>query len=170
MPRRTDLSLTKLSLLLIGGGLLWIGAEYMEDRDRPSRHKVPAEAELSTVAGQLVDARVVDIKTKKNVLAAHYTELDIKAPDRVVTVRVGEPNSESDLEGLAAKTVTAKFDASDEMKVYALSTSDREVISYAKTAAFKEKLVESNSGGYTIGWIVVALGIAGLWLGRKSAS
>ena len=165
------MTVTKLSLLLIGGALLWIGAEYVEDRNNPRRHVVPSESELTGVSGELVAARVVDVKTKKNVLAAHYTELDIKDSDRVVTVRVGAPHSERDLEGLErTSSVTAKFDAVDEMKVYALSAGDREVIRYADTAAYTAKLVESNSGGSWLGWIALAIGGAGLWLDRKTAA
>jgi hypothetical protein len=164
------LSVTKISLLLIGGGLLWVGAEVVEDRNNPRRHVVPTESDLTSVSGELVDARVVDVKTKKNVLAAHYTELDIKDADRVITVRVGAPHSERHLEGLSQTSVTAKFDAVDEMKVYALSAGNREFIRYADTAAYKTKLVESNSGGSWMGWIAVALGAAGLWLGRKTAT
>jgi hypothetical protein len=170
VPRRIELSVTKLSLLLIGGALLWIGAEYLEDRDNPRRHVVPSESELTSVSGELVGARVVDVKAKKNVLADHYTELDIKSADRVVTVRVGEPNSERDLEGLSSKSVAAKFDAADEMKVYALSAGGRDVIRYADTAAYKAKLVASNSGGSWMGWLVLAIGGAGLWLDRKTAA
>jgi hypothetical protein len=164
------LTVTKLSLLLIGGALLWIGAEYVEDRNNPRRHIVPSETDLTSVSGELVGARVVDVKNKKNVLAAHYTELDIKDADRVITVRVGEPHSERHLEGLSRTTVTAKFDAADQMKVYALSAGDREFFSYADTAAYKTKLVASNSGGSWMGWIVVAIGAAGLWLDRKTAA
>jgi hypothetical protein len=163
------MSVTKISLVLIGGALLWMGAEYMEDRDNPRRHIVPGESALTSVSGELVGARVVDVKAKKNVLADHYTELDIDDSGRVVTVRVGEPHSERDLESLSSKSVTAKFDAADEMKVYALSAGDRELIRYADTAAYKAKLVASNSGGSWMGWIVVAIGGAGLWLDRKTA-
>lgn len=56
------------------------------------------------------------------------------------------------------------------MKVYALSAAGREVIRYADTAAYKAKLVESNSGGSWLAWVVVVLGGAGLWLDRKTAS
>jgi hypothetical protein len=162
------LSVTKISLLLIGGALLWMGAEHMETRDNPRRHTVPSESALTRVSGELVAARVVDVKTKKNVLAEHYTELDIKDSDRVVTVRVGEPHSERDLEGLSSGTVTVKFDPVDEMRVYALSAAGREVIRYSDSAAYKTRLVASNSGGSWIGWIVVAIGGAGLWLDRKT--
>jgi hypothetical protein len=170
ISRRPALSVTKISLLLIGGGLLWIGAEYVEDRNHPRRHVVPSESDLASVSGELVGARVVDIKSKKNVLAAHYTELDIKDADRVITVRVGAPHTERDLEGLSQTSVDAKFDAADEMKVYALSAGDREVIRYADSAAYKAKLVESNSGGSWLGWLAVAIGAAGLWLDRKTAA
>jgi hypothetical protein len=164
------LTVTKLSLLLIGGALLWIGAEYVEDRNNPRRHVVPSETDLTSVSGELVGARVVDVKNKKNVLAAHYTELDIKDADRVVTVRVGAPHSERQLEGLSRTSVTAKFDAVDEMKLYALSVGDREFIRYVDTAAYQAKLVESNSGGSWMGWVVVAIGAAGLWLDRKTSA
>jgi hypothetical protein len=164
------LSVTKISLLMIGGALLWMGAEYVEDRDNPRRHAVPTESALTSVSGELVGARVVDVKAKKNVLAEHYTELDIKDADRVVTVRVGDPHSERDVEGLPSKTVTAKFDAADKMKVYALTAGNREVIRYADTAAYKAKLVASNSGGSWMAWVVVAIGAAGLWLDRKTAA
>jgi hypothetical protein len=163
------LSVTKISLLLIGGALLWMGAEHMENRDNPRRHTVPSESALTSVSGELVAARVVDVKAKKNVLAEHYTELDIKDSDRVVTVRVGEPHSERDLEGLSSGTVTVKFDPVDEMKVYALSAAGREVIRYSDSAAYKTKLVASNSGGSWLRWIAVAIGGAGLWLDRKTA-
>jgi hypothetical protein len=139
------LSLTKILLVLVIGGLVWLGAEYAEDRKRPSRHKVPSEAELSAVTGKALNVRVVERKTKKGVFASRNAELDIQ-------------------------TVTAKFDPKDEKSVFSLSTASRQVITYRDTAAFKAKLVESNSGGYTIGWIAVALGVLGFWFGRKATA
>jgi hypothetical protein len=70
---------------------------------------IPTSAELKSVSGELVDARVVDIKARKGVLFSHYTELE----------------------------------------------------------DFKTQLAESNSGGYTLGFIVLGLGVAGVWLTRK---
>jgi hypothetical protein len=163
------LSPTKLSLLMIAGAIVWLGAEYVEDRNNPSRHRVPASADLETVSGTLVDARVVDIKTKKNVSFSHYTELDIQGPDRVITVRVGEPHSERDLDGLEDVDLTASFDPVDNMRVYSLKADDREVISFQKSMDYKTRLVDSNGGGYTLGWIVLGLGIAGLWLTRGAS-
>lgn|GEM_PF-2089416 len=164
------MGLKKISLVLAIGGLVWLGAEYAEDRKRPSRHKVPSEAELSTVTGKALGARVVERKTKKGVLASRYAELDIQTSGGVETVRVGEPNSERALNGLGGETVTARFDPKDEKSVFSLSTASRQVITYRDTAAFKAKLVESNSGGYTLGWIAVALGVLGFWFGRKAAA
>ncbi|CAN7293657.1 hypothetical protein LJR129_001487 [Acidovorax sp. LjRoot129] len=161
------MSLKIIPLVLIIGGLAWLGAEYAENRNRPSRLKVPAETELSTVSGKAMGARVVERKAKKNVLAGRFAELDIKGAEGVVTVRVGEPHSERVLTGLSGETVTAKFDPKDEKAVFSLSTPNRQLINYRDTAAYKQKLAESNSGGYTAGWIVVALGIAGLWISRK---
>ena len=153
----------------VGDELALPFAEHLEDRDNPRRHTVPSESALTSVSGELVGARVVDVKATKNVLADHYTELDIKDEGRVVTVRVGEPHSERDLKDLPSNTVSAKFDAADDMKVYALNAGDREVIRYDDTAAYKAKLVASNSGGSWMAWIVVAIGGIGLWLDRKTA-
>ncbi|WP_225585421.1 hypothetical protein [Acidovorax sp. ACV01] len=161
------MSLKTIPLLLIIGGLVWLGAEYAENRKRPSRLTVPTEAELSTVSGKAINARVIERKSKKNVLASRFTELDIKGAEGIVTVRVGEPNSERVLTGLSGETVTAKFDPKDEKAVFSLSTPTRQLINYRDTAAYKHKLVEANSSGYTVGWIVVALGVAGLWISRK---
>ncbi|WP_235507425.1 hypothetical protein [Acidovorax sp. Leaf78] len=161
------MSLNALPLVLIIGGLVWIGAEYAENRKRPSRLKVPAETELSTVSGKAIDARVIERKAQKNVLASRFSELDIKSPAGVVTVRVGDPHSERVLAGLSGETVTAKYDPNDDKAVFSLSTPSRQVITYRDTAAYKHKLAESNSGGYTAGWIAVALGFAGLWISRK---
>jgi hypothetical protein len=161
---------TKLSLLLIAGGLVWLGAEVMEDRSNPMRHRVPTAADLKSISGELVGARVVDQKTKKGVLFSHYTELDIKGDDRVTTVRVGEPHRDQDLEGLDSAALTATFDPGDDNRVYSLKTKDREVIGFQKSMDFKTGLVESNSGSYTVGWIALGLGIAGLWLTRKSGA
>jgi hypothetical protein len=155
--------------VLIVGGLVWLGAEYAENRGRPSRLKVPSEAELTTVTGKATGARTVEHKTKKGVLASRYTELDIQAADGTVTVRIGEPNSERVLSGLSGETVTARFDPNDDKSVFSLGTASRQVIAYHDTAAYKTKLVESNGGGYTMGWIVVLLGVAGFWLSRRSA-
>jgi hypothetical protein len=162
------LSPTNLSLLLIAGGLVWLGAEFMEDRNNPVRHRVPTAADLKSVSGELVGARVVEQKTKKGVLFSHFTELDIKGDDRVITVRVGEPHRDEDLNGLESAELTATYDPDDDMRVYSLKTPDREVISYEKSMEFKTRLVESNSGTYIWGWIALGLGIAGLWLTRKS--
>jgi len=164
------LSLGKVSLVLIAGGLVWLGAEYAEDRSRPSRHKVPSEAELSSVSGKALSARIVERKTKKGVLASRFTELDIQGPDGVVTVRVGAPHPDSALNGLGGETVTAKFDPKDEKSVFSLATPSRQVIAYRDTAAYKARVVEGNSGGYAIGWVAVALGVFGFWLGRKRAA
>jgi hypothetical protein len=164
------LSPTKLSLLLIAGGVVWLGAELMEDRNNPMRHRVPTAADLASVTGELVGARVVEQKTKKGVLYSHYTELDIKGGHDVTTVRVGEPHRDQDLEGLDSAELTATYDPKDDMRVYSLKTKDREVISYQKSMDFKTRLVESNGGSYTWGWIAVALGLAGLWLTRKSGA
>jgi hypothetical protein len=155
---------------MIAGALVWIGAEYMEDRNNPTRHRVPASADLKNVSGELVDARVVDVKTKKGVLFSHYTELDIKGAEGVTTVRVSEPHSERDLVGLDEQELVASVDPMDDMRVYSLKTPDREVINYQKSMDFKTRLVESNSGGYTLGWIVLGLGVAGLWLTRKPSA
>lgn len=156
-----------ISLVLIIGGLAWLGAEYAENRKRPSRLKVPTEAELSTVSGKAIGARVVEHKSKKNVLASRYTELDVKGSDGVVTLRLGDPHSERVLNGLSGETVTAKFDPKDEKTIFSLSTPSRQVVAYRDTAAYKHKLVESNSGGYVAGWIAMVLGIAGFWFSRK---
>lgn len=156
-----------VSLVLIIGGLAWLGAEYAENRKRPSRLKVPTEAELSTVSGKAIGARVVEHKSKKNVLASRYTELDVKGSDGVVTLRLGDPHSERVLNGLSGETVTAKFDPKDEKTIFSLSTPSRQVVAYRDTAAYKHKLVESNSGGYVAGWIAMVLGIAGFWFSRK---
>jgi hypothetical protein len=164
------LSPTRFSLLLIAGAVLWLGAEYMEDRNNPARHRVPVASDLKTVSGELVGARIVESKTKKGVLYSRYTELDIKADDRVTSVRVSEPHTDRDLEALNGGELTATFDPVDDMRVYSLKTKDREVISYEKSMTFKNGLVDSNSGGYTWGWIGLAVGIAGLWLTRKPAT
>lgn len=156
-----------ISLVLIIGGLAWLGAEYAENRKRPSRLKVPTEAELSTVSGKAIGARVVEHKTKKNVLASRYTELDVKGSEGIVTLRLGDPHSERVLNGLSGETVTAKFDPKDEKTIFSLSTPSRQVVAYRDTAAYKHKLVESNSGGYVAGWIAMVLGIAGFWFSRK---
>jgi len=161
------LGVRTVSLVLIIGGLAWLGAEYAENRKRPSRLKVPTEAELSTVSGKAIGARVVEHKSKKNVLASRYTELDVKGSDGVVTLRLGDPHSERVLNGLSGETVTAKFDPKDEKTIFSLSTPSRQVVAYRDTAAYKHKLVESNSGGYVAGWIAMVLGIAGFWFSRK---
>jgi hypothetical protein len=159
---------TKLSMLLIAGGLIWLGAEVMEDRNNPMRHRVPTASDLKSVSGALVGARVVEQKTKKGVLFSHYTELDIQSDAGVTTVRVGEPHRDQDLNGLDSVDLTATYDPEDDMRVYSLKTTDREVISYEKSMNFKTGLVESNSGSYTGGWIALGLGVAGLWVSRKS--
>jgi hypothetical protein len=66
--------------------------------------------------------------------------------------------------------LTASFDPVDNMRVYSLKADDREVISFQKSVDYKTRLVDSNGGGYTLGWIVLGLGIAGLWLTRKSSA
>ena len=162
------MSLGKLSLVLIVGGLVWLGAEFAENRGRPSRLKVPSEAELTTVTGKATGARIVERKNAKGVLAGRYAELDIQGGDGTVTVRIGEPNSERVLTGLSGETVTAKFDPNDDKSTFSLATPTRQVINYRETAAFKAKLAESNSGGYLLGWIVVLAGVAGFWLSRRS--
>jgi hypothetical protein len=43
------------------------------------------------------------------------------------------------------------------------------VISFQKSMDYKTRLVDSNGGGYTLGWIVLGLGIAGLWLTRGAS-
>jgi len=164
------MSITKVSLLLIGGGLLWLGAEWHEDRTHARRHQVPAEAQLSTITGKAVAARVVDLKTKKGALADHYVELDIEGEAGIRRVRIGEPHPDSAVAGLGDEIVTAKFDPMDEDRVYSLSAGAREVITYRTSADYKTRLVASNGGGYAIGWIVVACGVLGLWLGRKPAT
>ena len=161
------MSLKKISLVLIIGGLIWLGAEYLENRSRPSRLKLPAEAQLSSVSGKALNARVIERKTKKGVLASRFTELDIQTPTGVTTVRIGAPNSEHVLDGLGGETVTAQFDPLDEKYVFSLSTASHQVIAYRDTAAWKAKLVEANSGGYAAGWLAVVLGLFGFWLGRK---
>jgi hypothetical protein len=170
IPTENPLSPKSICLLLIAGALLWMGAEVMEDRNNPVRHRVPAANDLKTISGELVGARVVESKTKKGVLYSRYTELDIKAADGVTSVRVSEPHTDRDLEALNSAELTATIDPDDDMRVYSLKTKDREVINYEKSMNFKTRLVESNSGGYTWGWIVLALGAAGLWLTRKQAS
>ena len=167
---RIELSLTKLSLIIFIGGLVWLGAEYVENRKHPNRLKVPSEAELSTVSGKAVDVRVVERKTKKGVVASRYTELDVQAPEGLVTVRVGEPHLTLPLGSLKGETVIAGYDRLNESIVFSLSTPSRKVIAYRDTADFKAKVAESNSGGYTIGWIALVLGGLGLWFGRKSAA
>jgi hypothetical protein len=154
--------------VLVIGGLVWLGAEYAENRGRPSRQRVPTEAELSTVSGKATGARLVERKTKKGVLASRFAELDIQSPEGVVTVRVGEPNSERVLSGLGGEAVTVKFDPNDEKAVFSLSTASRQLITYVDTAAYKARLVEANSGGYLAGWIAIALGVIGFWVGRKA--
>ncbi len=156
-----------ISLVLVVGGLVWLGAEYAENRKRPSRLKVPTEAELSTVSGKAVGARVVEHKTKRNVLASRYTELDVKGSDGIVTLRLGDPHSDRVLNGLSGETVTAKFDPKDEKTIFSLSTPSRQLVNYRDTAAYKHQLVESNSGGYVVGWIAMVLGIAGFWFSRR---
>jgi hypothetical protein len=70
---------------------------------------------------------------------------------------------------LDGEELTATFDPVDNMLVYSLKAKDREVISYEKSISHKTRLVESNSSGYALGWIVLGLGAAGLWFGRKAA-
>lgn len=158
---------TKVGVVLVLGGLVWLGAEYAENRKRPSRLKVPTEAELSVVDGTAASARVVEHKTKKGVLASRYTELDIQAAGASTTVRLVDPNSERVLSGIGGQTVKATYDPREQNFVYALSATGRSLISYQDTAAYKSQVAESESGGYTAGWIAVALGIAGVVLGRR---
>lgn len=66
--------------------------------------------------------------------------------------------------------MTAKFDAKDDNMVFSLGTAARQPITYRETADFWAAVAESNKGGYLFGWIAVALGIAGLWFGRKTAA
>jgi len=164
------LGFTKISLIVAIGGLVWLGAEYAENRAHPNRLKVPSEAQLSSVSGKAVDVRVVEHRTKKGVLASRYTELDVQGPESLVTVRVGEPHLTLPLGGLKGETVTAGYDRMNDGTVFSLSTPNRQVIAYRDTANFKTKVAESNSGGYTIGWIALVLGGLGLWFGRKTAT
>ena len=164
------MSLTKICLLMIAGALVWMGAEYQENKKNPARTRVAAEAELQSASGTLVNARVVDFKTEKGVLANHYTELDIEGTAGIKTVRLAEPHNEKMLEGLGGKQVIAKYDEIDNRYVYSLDADGREVVAYRDSADYKAKLAKSNSGGYTLGWIVLALGLAGLWLDRRKAS
>ncbi len=161
------MGLKGVSILLLIGGLVWLGAEYVENRNRPSRMRVPAESELSVVTGKAMAGRIVERKSKKGALMSRYTELDVEAPTGLVTVHIGEPHNERVLTGLGGETVTVKFDPNDDKKVYSLKTEDKQVFAYADTAAHKAKLVEGISGNWP-GWIALVLGAIGFWLSRKA--
>ncbi|MEP7155548.1 MAG: hypothetical protein ABI905_07225 [Betaproteobacteria bacterium] len=153
--------------MLLAGGLIWLAAEYAENRARPSRMKVPAEAELSTVTGKAMSAHILERKTKKGALVSRYTELEVQAPEGMVTVRINEPHNERVLTGLGGEIVTVKFDRNDNMNVYSLKTGDKQVFSYGDTAAYNSRRVEGMSGNWP-GWIAVVLGAIGLWISRKA--
>ena len=102
--------LSKLGLVLLVGGTVWLAAEYYEDKKRPSRLRVPTEAELTTVTGTAAAARIVEQKTKKGVLASRQVELDVQAPDRRSMLRICPASSEMGLTGVGGQTVTAAYD------------------------------------------------------------
>ena len=159
--------MTKVGLILVVGGFVWLGAEYAENRSRPSRLKVPTEAELTVVNGTAANARVVEQKTKKGALAGRYTELDVQGLEGTTTVRLSGPNSEKVLAGVGGQTVKATFDPREQNFVYALTAAERSLIAYQDTAAYKKQIADSESGGYTAGWIAVLVGIGAVILGRK---
>lgn len=161
------LGLKGVSILLIAGGLIWLAAEYAENRKRPSRTRVPAESELKSLTGKALSASILQRTTKKGALVSRYTELDIQGPEKVVRVRIGDPHDEKVLTGLGGETVTVKYDPNDNMSVYSLKTEGRQVFSYADTAAYNVKRVEGQSGNWP-GWVALVLGAVGLWISRKS--
>jgi hypothetical protein len=158
--------MTSVGVILIVGGLLYLGAEWKEDRDHPSRHRVPPEAELVTVTGNVLGARILESKSKKGVVLRHYIELDIDAAGKPVTVRLDQ-SLQSEVSALGGKVVTAKYDATDGMQVYSLSHETRDVVTYVRAAEEKAQRVAANAGGYKYGWAALGLGVFILVLGLK---
>lgn len=156
-----------MGLVLLIGGTVWLAAEYYEDRKRPSRLRVPTEAELATVTGTAAAARVVEQKTKKGVLASRQVELDVQSSDRSTTLRLSPASSEKVLTGVGGQTVTAAYDPREQNLVYSLTSDGRSVVSYKDTADYKKKVAASDSGGKWMGWVAVLLGLVAFALGRK---
>ena len=161
------MSLSKLGLVLLVGGTVWLAAEYYEDKKRPSRLRVPTEAELTTVTGTAAAARIVEQKTKKGVLASRQVELDVQAPERSTTLRLSPASSEKALTGVGGQTVTAAYDPREQNLVYALTSDGRSVISYKVTADYKKQVASADSGGKWMGWVAVLLGLVAFAVGRK---
>ncbi|MET3119586.1 hypothetical protein AAKU64_003827 [Undibacterium sp. GrIS 1.8] len=162
------MSLVKVSLVLLLGGLVWLGDQYFTNRLYPNRTMPPpAEAQLSTVTGKITNINITEQKTKKGVLFSRYIDVDIQSPQGTVTVRIKEPNLGRSLEGFESEIVTAKFDAKDDNMVFSLGTTARQAITYRETADWRAALAESNKGGYLFGWIAVALGMGGCGWGEK---
>lgn len=163
------MNVRKISSVLLVIGLVWLASEYWEDHIRPSRLKVPGEAELSVVTGTATAARVVEQKTRRGVLASRVVELDLTSRDQVTTVRLSPASPESVLTGIGGRTVAATVDPREQNLVYALSTSGRPIIAYQDIADYKKRVAQSDgSGGKAFGWLALALGIAGLVFSRKT--
>ena len=161
------MSLSKLGLILLAGGTVWLAAEYYEDKKRPSRLRVPTEAELTTVSGTATAARIVEQKTKKGVLASRQVELDVQSPDRTTTLRLSQASSEKVLAGVGGQAVTAAYDPREQNLVYALTAEGRSVVSYKDTADYKKQVANADSGGKWMGWVAVLLGLVAFAVGRK---
>lgn len=163
------MSLKKIGLILLIGGIVWLAAEYYEDKKRPSRLRVPTEAELTIVTGTATAARIVEQKTKKGVLASRQVELDVQSPDKAITLRLSPASSEKLLTGVGSQNVTASYDQGEQNLIYSLSAGGRSLISYQATAEYKKQVAQSDSGGKWMGWAAVLIGIAAFALGRRVA-
>lgn len=161
------MSLKKIGLILLIGGLVWLAAEYYEDKKRPSRLRVPTETELTTLTGSATAARIVEQKTKKGVLASRQIELDVQSPSGAITLRLSNATSEKVLTGVGGQTVTASYDPREQNVIYSLSADGRNLVSYQQTAEYKRQISKSDSGSKWMGWVAVLLGIGVFALGRK---
>jgi hypothetical protein len=138
----------------------------------------PAEADLTSVSGTVIEGREVTVERKRRrggKTTSQFYELDLK-PDtggELLKLRVAHEIPMAQLSQAIGEKVTARYNAIDENMVFGLKFGQAELVSYAdmgriltaKAEADRDFFASASALGFFV--LMALLGGGGVYLRRK---
>lgn len=177
MLKKLLINLFALSYIILLAGLGLIGMHFFSNHQAANGGGIPAQTELQTVQGKVLEGRDVTLETKRRRgvdKVERFYEFDVK-PESGATVklRVNHDIESTRLEPIIQETITAQYDSSDNNITYNIVMNQQPVLTYQEMAEKAQATADKQAAFFGDGamlqagiwWIV--LGAIGLFIRNR---